>query len=274
MSQYILTQARAWKTPIKGVLVAAAMAAVLLLSGCSFFGFLDSIEVRVNGTTTTSYSFGALVDSTPSSPVTVTIVNTGLFPLTFGGTSAIAIGGNAASDFTISGSPGDTIEAGGSVSFSLTFTPGGTGSRSASVTITPSGGGGSSTFSVSGTGTSQGQIAVADISATAVTSGSTYDAGTMFIGQTITFNITNNDTTNQLQFSATPVTVNSSDGSFSVSTQPTGPVAANGGTTSFTLYFSTAQGDASQKSATVTIGNTATGLFTFTITALSSGSLG
>ena len=154
------------KRVVMGAFIFGALS--LALVGCTLFGFLDSIQVQVGGTTTSSYSFGTQAFGSTSSPVTVTITNTGMFPLTLGGTSAVTVGGNAASDFKVSGNPGDTIAAGGSVSVSITFTPSAIGSRSAAVTIAPSGGGGTSTFSVSGTGGSSGTIAVSYLDSNAV----------------------------------------------------------------------------------------------------------
>jgi hypothetical protein len=138
---------------IRRNLFLALLAGALLvgLGGCELFGFLDTIEVRIGGIVTDTHDFGTVYGNNTSS-VTVTITNTGIFPLTLGGRSAVTIGGNASGDYSVSGSPATTIEAGSSTSFVLTFDPTGTqGLRTATVTITPTGGGPSATFTVSGT---------------------------------------------------------------------------------------------------------------------------
>jgi hypothetical protein len=122
---------------------------VVGLGSCSFFGFLDTIVVQVNGKAVSSYDFGTVT----SIPVdaTVTIVNKGLFPLTLGGSAAFSVTGTNAGDFSVSGISGDTIEAGSSVSFTLTFNPATWNSPSAAkVTITPTGGAPAASFSVKG----------------------------------------------------------------------------------------------------------------------------
>jgi hypothetical protein len=254
---------------LKRLVVGAALAASVLLSGCTLFGFLDSIDVQVNGATASTVDFGSVMLTTSSAPMTISIVNKGLFPLTFGGASAITVGGNAGSDFVVSGISGDTIQPGGSVTFTLTFSPTAAGSRNASVTIKPEGGGGSSSFAASGTGSSSGQIAVADGQGAPISDGGNYPGGIVYAvsGHGYFFTITNIDVSNDLTLSTTPVTVNSSDGSFTVYSQPASPVTLDGGQSSFELMFTTAVGDYAQKTATVTIGNSATGTFTFTITA-------
>jgi hypothetical protein len=123
--------------------------AVMALNSCSFFGFLDTIEIQIDGHAVSSYTF----DTSSGIPVdaTVTIVNKGLFPLTLGGSAAFSVTGTNAGDFSVSGISGDTIEPGSSVSFTLTFdTVMYNTLRSAKVTITPTGGAPAVSFSVSG----------------------------------------------------------------------------------------------------------------------------
>jgi len=227
---------KGWGNPLRGrrailkrALLVAILAGAVTLAGCSLFGFLDSIDIQVNGQTASTVDFGSVVLTQSSSPVTGSIVNKGPFPLTVGGASAV------------------------------------------SVRVAPSGGGGSSSFAVSGTGASQGQIAVTDAQAASISNGSTYaPAGTYYLGYTFNFTITNSDPSNTLGFTSTPVSLSSPDGSYSIASQPTDPVAASGGTTTFGIQFSSTD-STNAKTCTVTIGNTATGTYSFTITATSTG---
>ena len=189
MSQLAFIHGNRRKTTIKGLVVGAALAAFVFLSGCTLFGFLDSIDVQVNGATASTVDFGSVMLTASSAPVTISVVNKGLFPLTFGGNSAITVGGSATSDFTIGGTPAMRSQPGAAATFTLTFTPTAAGSRNVSVSIKPEGGGGSSSFAASGTGTSSGQIAVADGQGSPATNGGTYDAGSGYGTRTITLYI-------------------------------------------------------------------------------------
>jgi len=261
------------KRIILGAFVVGALSFALI--GCTLFGFLDSIQVQVGGKTTTSYDFGNQILGVASSSVTVTIANTGLFPLTFGGNSAITLGGNATADFSVSGTTSETISAGGSTSFTVTFTPSTVGTRSASLTITPSGGGGSATFAVSGSGGSSGTLAVSYVNSNSqqtvdLNSGDT-TLDTMYSnGQTpVTFTISNNGTST-LYLTATPLLSVTSDPYLTLTSQPAQSVAP-GDSTTFTLTFDTTNlsyGDS--RSVTVAIkssdGGNANFTFTYTVT--------
>jgi len=251
------------------ILLATILAAATVsFSGCTLFGFLDSIQVQVGGVTTTSYDFGSQPFGAASSPVTVTITNTGLFPLTLGGTSAVTVGGTATSDFTLSGSPGDTIPAGGSVSLTLTFTPKALGARSATVTIAPSGGGGSSTFTVTGTGGGSGTIAVSNVSNPSIINGGTVNQLYHSYGTNDNvFSITNNGT-DTLYLTATPVVASSANAYVTISAQP-GASVAPGDTTTFTVSYDTSSfvpfgNDSESVTVTIVSSDGADSTFTFT----------
>ena len=88
----------------KTITIAAFVAAMVFgLTGCTLFGFLDSIEIQINGALATTYDFGSQALNTASQPVTVTVLNRGLFPLSFGGESAISVSGNGTTDFKVGG---------------------------------------------------------------------------------------------------------------------------------------------------------------------------
>jgi trimeric autotransporter adhesin len=251
------------------VVIAIAAAAIALgLSSCTLLGFLDSISVQVNGTSVSAYDFGNQALYSSSQPVTVTIVNNGLFPLTFGGSSAIALSGNAMSDFSLGGSPGDTIEAGGSVTFTVTFAPSAMGARDAGITITPSGGSGSSSFTLSGTGVSSGSIALSDASYPTISNGANLIEYPATTGITNTvFTITNNGA-DTLYLSGTPLVSVSGDPSITVTAQPSQAIAA-GGTATFTLSIDTTnltQGNSYPAIITIISSDGASTPFTFTNT--------
>ena len=113
------------------------------------FDFLDGITVQVNGTGVSSYDFGT--STTMPVSVTVTLVNNGIAPLNLGGLSAITVSGTDAADFSVSGSPSDTIDAGASTTFTLTFDATTFNqTRTATVTVQPAGNAKGATITVSG----------------------------------------------------------------------------------------------------------------------------
>ncbi len=252
-----------------------ALGAVLTLGGCTLFGGLfESVQVLAGGKAVSSYDYGAVEVGTSSQPVEFTIRNAGGLPLDFGGNSAISVTGSGASAFKVSGLSSSTVEGGNSVTFDVTFSPSGNGNSTATVTMQPLAGSPQS-VTVTGYG-GTGQIIVSDGSnlttETQIAPGSTYDAGSgYYLAYPFYFYITNNSTQNGLTLDATPVTIDSPDGAFVMGSQPTSPVAANGGQSYVVIDLATANGDQSQHTATVTVGNSASGTFTFTIKAASSG---
>jgi trimeric autotransporter adhesin len=260
--------------PVKRFLMVGAIVGALALSlaGCTLFGFLDSISVQVNGTSVSTYSFGNQALYSTSQPVTVTIVNNGLFPLTFGGSAAIALNGNALSDFTLGGSPSDTIAAGGSATFTVTFAPSAMGARDAGITITPSGGSGSTSFSLTGTGAGSGTLALIYLDSGSVSlpvsdGGSTatdsFNTNTL---NDIVFTITNTGS-GSLYLSGTSAVSITSDPYLTVTAQPAQSIAA-GNTTTFTLTYDTTSFGYSldTRSVTVTIMSSDGVASTFTFT--------
>lgn len=114
----------------------------------------------INGATTTSTS-NATNFGTASSPVskTYTIQNKGGAALSV---SSVSISGAAASDFVVTVSPASPVSAGGSTTFTITFTPSTAGVRNATVTITSTACDMASyTFAINGTGTCSAPIAYA-----------------------------------------------------------------------------------------------------------------
>jgi hypothetical protein len=100
--------------------------------------------------TSTSLTFPNQNVGTTSNPaLQSTLHNTGTGPLTIG---SIMITGSNPGDFAQTNTCGTGIAAGGSCSFSVTFTPSGVGTRSASITITDNAAGSPHSIALSGAG--------------------------------------------------------------------------------------------------------------------------
>jgi endo-1,4-beta-D-glucanase Y len=111
-----------------------------------FYINLDGIGIApeiniVQGTTNIpsgsgSYSFGNVNVGTSTTAVTFTIQNIGNGLLNLTGNPRVSISGAHASDFTINqSSTSATVAAGGTTTFSITFTPQASGNRSATISI-------------------------------------------------------------------------------------------------------------------------------------------
>lgn len=101
--------------------------------------------LAVSGTS----AFGTLCQGTASSGTTFTLTNTGVAPVT---TVALgALSGTNPGDFAVSGLSSTTINAGGTATFSGTFTPTAGGARAATVNVTSTAP--AATYAISGTGT-------------------------------------------------------------------------------------------------------------------------
>jgi hypothetical protein len=99
----------------------------------------------------TSLTFADQKVGTTSSPMTVTLTNTATSVLSI---KTVSITGTNNSDFAQTNTCGASVAAGASCTFSVTFTPSATGSRSADLTITDyQGGTATQTVPLSGTGT-------------------------------------------------------------------------------------------------------------------------
>ncbi|MBN1495615.1 MAG: choice-of-anchor D domain-containing protein, partial [Spirochaetes bacterium] len=95
-------------------------------------GTEPDINVQVGGSDVTTYDFGTVYQPLTSVPVIFTIQNTGGGSLNVTGSS---LSGANATDFTVTGLTTGTMVSGGSSTFTVIFTPGGTGVRSASLSI-------------------------------------------------------------------------------------------------------------------------------------------
>lgn len=83
-----------------------------------------------------SYDFGKLTTSTSSSAITFTIENSGTADLNIAGSPKIVLAGTNSGDYILNtSSMSSTIAASGNTTFTITFTPSGTGQRTATLTI-------------------------------------------------------------------------------------------------------------------------------------------
>ena len=176
-------------------------------------GFLDVIEVQLQGSTVSAYNFGPNIIGLPGTPVMLTIVNKGPFALSLGGQKAIDITGTNASDFALTAAPADTLPSGQSTTFALGFTALGAGTRTATVKVAPTGGGSGASFTLTGTGSGSGSAAVGvsyvDSSGIphmndAVSNGGTIDFGSIKGSQFPGIIVTNQQPSNPLYLVGSP----------------------------------------------------------------------
>ncbi|HEV2655692.1 MAG TPA: choice-of-anchor D domain-containing protein [Ktedonobacteraceae bacterium] len=130
-----------------------------LVSPVSAKGRPQSVALSGSGTTALAapvvnlnqagLSFGDQQVNTTSAASTVTLTNSGDATLIISG---IAVSGTDSGDFALSNPCPNTLIAGASCTFHVTFTPTVTDSRSASVTITDNASGSPHTVALSGTG--------------------------------------------------------------------------------------------------------------------------
>lgn len=112
-----------------------------------------------------SLTFASQVVSTPSSPQTVLVTNSGNATLTL---SSIAVTGANSGDFGLSNPCGSSLGAGLSCTLSVTFTPSGTGARSAAITITDNASGSPHSVALSGAGVAA-PVPIVSLSTTSLT---------------------------------------------------------------------------------------------------------
>ena len=132
-------------------------------------------QVPLSGTGTTakfapaSVGFGSVATGVTSTAKIVTLTNVGTTTLTI---TAIAITGTNASDFAQTHTCGASLAAGASCTFSVTFKPSATGTRSASLSVTDNAVGSPQLVSLSGVGTTA-KLAPASLSFGSVKVGTT-----------------------------------------------------------------------------------------------------
>ena len=239
-----------WGAPIVAFSgISDGFAGKFISSDMDVLGNGNSIEEQDSTPSTADHTdFGNVATSSGTVSGTFTINNYGSADLNLSGVPKVSIGGANAADFTVTAQPTSPVASGGgSTTFTVQFDPSATGLRSATISITNDDNYLSPyTFAIQGTGTEpemdvQGNgnsIADGDVlpSVTDDTDFGNADA----IGGTVdkTFTILNTGVTD-LHLSGTPLVsiggANAAD--FTVTVQPSSPVASGGGSTTFTVRF-------------------------------------
>ena len=203
--------------------------------------------------------FGSADITSGSVPHTFIIANSGSGALNL--TLPITVGGAHSGDFTVTTAPSTPVAVSGNTGFIVTFNPSATGLRTATLSITnddvsenPY------NFSIQGTGTDPEMdvsglgVSITDGDATpAVVDDTDFGSTDITTGTVLhTFTITNSGS-GALNLTL-PITVGGADAAdFTVTTPPTTPVTASGGTTTFIVTFNPTT--AGLKSATLSIAN-------------------
>jgi hypothetical protein len=184
--------------------------------------------------------FGSVLTGSNTS-LTFTIRNTGDADLTGLGITKDA--GPTANDFSITAIPSAPVAAGGSTTFTVQFTPSGSGSRTATIHIANNDPGTNKNpydITLTGTGTAPVMVVEQPVG-TNISNGGTKDFGSVLLGQSqaLTFTIKNTATgPNAGSLTGLTITKSGTDAAFfSITSNPTAPVAA-GSSTTFTITFS------------------------------------
>ena len=191
-----------------------------------------------------SVPFGSVPVGTSSTPLSVTLTNTGNAALTI---TSISFSGSNSSDFTQSNNCGASVAAGAGCTISVTFAPAANGSRAASLAIADNASGSPQTVSLSGTGTSSG----ASVSPSSLSFGS-FSVGTSSAAQTATLSNTGNVTLTVASISVS----GSNAGDFTQSNNCGSSVAAGSICTVNVIFKPTAAG---ARSASLSFADGATG---------------
>ena len=212
----------------------------------------DGHEIMDGDTTPDSVDdtdFGAVVVGTGTITHTFTVANNGGEVLNLTGTPHVSISGAQASDFSVTVQPSSPVAIGGSTTFQVAFNPSAEGLREATVSIANDDSNENPyDFAISGTGalpipeiTLQGNSYEIINGDTTPTSTDDTDFGTAGVGAGVvshTFTIANVGFA-ELNLTGTPyVTISGANATdFSVTLQPSSPVAV-GGSTTFQVAFS------------------------------------
>jgi aspartate 1-decarboxylase len=219
-------------------------------------GVVQGITIQGNATTITN---GAATTTTANWTDFSNVTNTRTFTITNSGNVVLTVGtisfsGANASDFTIQTAPSASIPAYGSTTFTVLFTPSGSGTRNATISIVNNDSTKNPyTYALSGTGSTQ--LISLQGNATAIAYGSVTPSTTNWtdfstVAVTRTYTIYNTGTlpltVGAITFSGTNPT------DFTVQTAPSASIPALGSTT-FTVLFT--PGAVGVRSATVSIVN-------------------
>jgi autotransporter-associated beta strand protein len=249
------------------VVFASLGAAPAPVSVMSVQGNSTAITNGATPPTTANYTdFGSTNVATGTVVRTFTILNTGDAVLNLTGSPTVAVSGAQAAEFTVTSQPATPVAvSNGTTTFQVTFAPAAPGLRSATLSIANDNPTNNPyAFAIQGTGTGTGpligvqgnSIAIANGDATPLTTDGTDFGVTNAAGGAVThtFAILNTGDA-ALTLTASPkVAVSGAQASdFTVTAQPSTPVAATNGTTTFQVTF--APSAPGLRSATLNIAN-------------------
>ncbi len=198
-----------------------------------------TIEVKQGATTlvsdTSSSAFPTTAVGSSSAATTFTVKNTGTTGVDL--TLSVATATGNAADFVVS-TPGSTsLGYGVSTTFTVTFSPGSSGSRATVLRITNNDSG-SSPFNIDLTGTGQApEIAVVDNASVNIADGGSKSFGSVNVatGTPLTFTIKNTGNIDLTGLTITKDGTNEAD--FAITANPTAPVIGPSGSTTFIVTF-------------------------------------
>ncbi len=245
------------------------------IASVDFAGPSTAPEINVKGNSTTIASgdttpsttddtdFGSTAVNGGTVMKTFTIENTGTADLTLTGTPKVSLSGTNAADFSVTTQPTSPVTASGSTTFVVTFDPSAPGLRTATVSIANDDADENPyTFAIQGTGTAPAMAVKGN--STTIANGDTTpstaddtDFGTVNVASgTVakTFTIANTGAA-ALNLTGNPkVAISGTNAAdFTVTLQPTSPVAATNGTTTFQVTFDPSA--SGTRTATVSIAN-------------------
>ncbi len=233
-------------------------------------GTAPEIDVKQGSTLITSggaVNFDDVnLDATPntaSTSLTFAIENPGNVALSLSGSPRVVVGGTHASDFSVTTQPGATVNASGSTTFTVVFTPSARGTRSASLSIAnndPDGGENPFVVNVSGIGRSP-EIVLQQPAGTNVANNSTFNFNNVITGATQqrTFTVRNSGNAN-LNITGDPRVTISGDqaADFKLLTFPIANLGA-GNETTFILEFTPGANGLRQTTLQITSNDPGTG---------------
>ncbi len=204
-----------------------------------------------------SLSFGTVLIKSASTPMPVTLTNTGGGVLTFTGGNAagITITGTDKGDFTQTNNCGASVAAGASCTITVTFTPQAVGTRTGDVTIKDNATSGTQTVTLSGSGAYP----------TVTLTPSTLAFGSVQVGTSAAAKMSTLKNNGQVNLTITKLALSGANPSEYTETNNCIGTFAPNATCTITVTFSPTKSGAQNASVTIT-DNTSTGSNTLTLT--------
>ena len=228
----------------------------------------DSVEISDGSG---SFDFGNVEEGTSSSSITFNIVNEGTGTLNLTGSPDVVLGGPNPGQFSITQPGTSAIPSSGSTTFTATFSPTNTGSKTATISIANNDSNENPyNFTITGTGTA---TPVPDIdmrqgSTNFTTGTSCYDFGSIQTGESgsaITFTIENNGSATLNLTGSPDVALSGTNADQFVLTQPGSSSITASNSTTFTITFSPTESGPLSATISITSNDSDENPFTFDI---------